>query len=422
MNRFVASFATAFAFFSLMEEGGAASQMGERAQTNPVCKNAYSRLSEPGKKFWDSLVEKEVQSGTQFGYSEIINHLLDDASLVSGEDGFYLFTLIAKSTESDISWQTLQELVVTSRAAVATVRCDYTVEIVRPHPNRPTHQGVEPDRILATYASDGEKRYLKQQVFGKGQVIRESVDAYDGEVLRTLMAYPDREVVNSSVARSSSRVRFFPREHPIRRAMLLDSQNDLSSSQRQPEDVAAFIQAGIVFPGSVQINGIRCVAVSDLTDTVYCAPELGYAVIESRLGEFHFDNSKGGFVRDRSVSVCKNSDFQQLASGVWLPKRSEYRSHLADGNIGGHVVTTVGEFGIESPADLFTKVIPDGAVVSDAIQDAVYVAGADESLQSRLSSATPRAASPSRYTLLVTLNVLALCCLIGFALLRRRAR
>ena len=379
----------------------------------------FSKLSPAGKTLWKQILDAEDMASQPLGFDEITARMVGFQEQLSKDDFTNICGMISLAIDPEITRNDLKDVIQATRRALDTIQFEYVADTLSFDPAEfDLRTGQRPTQVVASFASHGAKIYLRETRRLNGSVLLEQANAFDGEVLRESVKYPSHTVTNSGISRLSSRIVFFPDAHPLRRTMLVDARRDLSLSDYNLDDLVEVVKSWIIFPGFSVVDGQRCVVVSNFSNTVYCASDMGYALVQSNLGGMRFDSSTGRYGRSGAYLLKKNSDFQQLASGVWLPRRLEYQRFFADGMPGEHTITTVGNYStVAPPDDLFVKVIPDGAVVSDSVQKAVYTAGEDQSLPSKLSQASPQRSSANRYRLLLAINVLALVILLGLGLL-----
>jgi hypothetical protein len=387
-----------------------------RVRAHPSCQPYLERLSPEGRRVWQALSEEADRLGRMPSLSEYTELLVSSEGPFTTDDRVSLYFCFGEIQEPRISKGGLYDLLRAQRVSIASLRARYSTDY-RVRDNFP-----EPERgsrvFECEFAFDGQKAFFEKSVLRDDAWLKKETEAYDGEVLRTLLEEPD-ENPYGTIGPLDARGRSFVPENPMWCAGLVNSVVVTKGEGSENCDLGLAVNQNFVYEIPATIRGIECLPVGQVGSVWYCSLGHQYALVEKRIGDVHFDEGTQRYVRRDSSVVHKNSEFAPVSDQVLMPKRSEY-TLTREGQIVQHFVTTVSSYELNEDVspDLFSEIIPQGAYLVDALQDAVYVLG--EKTETKLNMETEGIKPRRSRIALILLNVLAVFVLAALLVFRRR--
>lgn len=295
----------------------------ERIQSSPQCKAAYDELSTEGVRVLQDASRLGSELGRMPSYPEYLAVLSQTGRTLSATDRLNLFAIFGNIQRPSISAIELHDLIRAQRNSMAAFRTRYRVEhLVEAAPGDGT---VLTDGALSrecVFALSGAKLRFERRDFRSGVLQEAVIEAYDGRAVRGGREMPG--AMNSAwIAALDRRKRFFADGNPLLCAKLLDHDADLQTRENW-DDLASLAKATFVYESPFDVGQRKCVVVGNEMSQEFCALDIGYALVEQRIGGLGIDPRTGGYVTSGSSWILKNSDFVSVGGKLWLPRRSEF--------------------------------------------------------------------------------------------------
>jgi|GEM_PF-5827381 len=351
--------------------GRAESIVDERVRADPACMLNVERLSAAGKELWRSVSDESARLQRMPTLPEFEKLLEANKMRLGDRDDLYLFGLFGRIQQPPVTRDQLSVLLRAQRSSISSLSTKYVVHFAEGTGGRAAVMKTTPTHEECFFALDGPKVIFRRAQFGcqPGGEIRNILTktlAYDGHVLRRQTERPGA-IPNAFIQTLSHRRLFYADGNPLCSAKLLHSEVDYGYVFKAV-DLAAAIDGLFVYESPVEVNGVRCIAVGDVSRQYYCAPEWSYALVQQREGALVYDRRQQKYVRRDTWLEVSNSDFENVAGDVWLPRRSE-RKHYRDGKLADQFKMTVQAYAVNQPIEpsVFSNIITDGSVVLDAV-------------------------------------------------------
>ena len=160
-----------------------------RVRAHLSCQPHLEKLSPRGRQVWQTLSGEADRLGRMPSLSEYTELLVNSEGPFTTADRLALYFCFGEIQEPRISKGGLYDLFRAQRASIASLRSRYSTDF-RVRDNFP-----EPERgsrvFECEFAFDGQKVLFEKSVLRDGAWLTKRTEAFDGEVLRTLLEEPD---------------------------------------------------------------------------------------------------------------------------------------------------------------------------------------------------------------------------------------
>ncbi len=345
----------------------------ERTASHPTWAFVASQLSPSGMEFLDHILQVADESGRMPTLHEFSAMLLQTEHRLTRDDDTNLHFLFGGLQKGQITSNELLELRRAQRSLISTIRINYTVRYRKEI--RAAGQSPGPPRTLkCEFDLDGHRFRFRNEAVVEGRSIQTETVGFDGKVVRRLLEQPNKP--DYGTIESFQHNRDFIREgNPLLASRLLDYQSDLDE-ETASDDLKSLIGGTNVFDGTYDRHGLTCILVGNSYGYAYLSIKHSYALVEYTAGDFTFDVKQGKYLKSETHERLTNSDFQEVAPNLWLPKHSDFVM-VADGVPYHEYSVDVSSYVLNDKiaASVFDAVIPNHTFVADGVQKTTYWLG-----------------------------------------------
>jgi hypothetical protein len=323
-----------------------------------------NELSPAGRGTFDALCEESQRLGRLPSLTEFTAVVEWSAAPLESDGGrddyqnLWMLFVCAQETGA-IKAKILADLR-QMREAIRSLRVRYNVEETR---------GGKAERVLHTgdFAWQGNEFFFECSP-GRAEGIDREIEAFDGEVVRSLRA--DSDSTTGSIQKLDYPGRFFDRSrNPLILAGLADNKK---FEVGEPFDFVKQIESLVVYETHETIEGMECVVLGLGNDRYYLCPAFGHALVGYDSGPT-FDKEAGRLIAGPNQGKRRNTGLTNYGEGIWLPDRLEETHHKA-GELKLRRVVEITRWQVNEKQDheLFRDVIPVGTEVADGIRGEAY--------------------------------------------------
>jgi hypothetical protein len=340
---------------------------------------------------------------------------------LNGTEMLLAWDELGRLQNPEITTRDLVELIKSKRASLQDMQQNYSVRREEFDGNGQVNMTL---KRQYTFKFSGSKVLLEQHGATTGEEQNESdsfIKTYDGQLVR-LVHDPKGKMPHASITQLESRNDFYRLSNVLVSSMLINSISDLGLPYGY-YDLVHLIdkERSIVIEKTEKVDDVECVVVGGLACRVFLDPAHDYSVI--RVEEYGVSNDKNdGFLGRFQTGLRELKRLKDYGNGVWLPSEV-VQTVFSNGKPISRETTLLENAEINQGIsdDVFSAIIPDGAMLADGIRGIVYRHGRSPSIEGTLWDAVSGEANPNR-TILLLLNLVAIVVLLGFIWMRWRRK
>ena len=398
--------------FLLVQASGSCTSGGElfdaRLAERPHCKTFLEMLTPAGRKVWDSassLADDLGRMPTLDEYAQLHLNPPDPLAVQDTLSLFYCFGTIQKASLSNAQLATLFEA---RRDNISAIRATWTT----------SKQGAPAS------SPDNDVKDCATVISTNGLLLRVEMPTRAESHTRTYTDGVYRDYFTTAkgsrygtVENKGSIEKIYPLDSPLVVMGVVSWQKEVGSTLREPLDVRTAIMDGFTYESPVEFDGLKCLAGGSIENRYYFSLEHDYALKGAQLSRLTFDATRGAYRESDEIVTLTFRDFHNVSPNIYVPFSQVREFRNEEGK--QQIITQVSECTVNDAVEksTFTDIFPDGAVVSDSLQNATYVVGQDAAQSSDLP-VKPRGVSRN---LLLTVNGVFAVLALMLWLKRRRS-
>lgn len=208
-----------------------------------------------------------------------------------------------------------------------------------------------------------------------------AVRSFDGDLFRSMDLFSDQQCSGWIAKKYDSETVFFPTGSPIRNAKLIPANPEVDGFGDARDSLASIARNSAVYEAEVVIDGEPCLVLGSSLWQLYLSRNHGYAVKRAVMDRYRLNRDDQGRSLDLSSEYSRldNSNFKEVAPGIWLPEKSSYRQ-FSQGEVVGRYDTSMTVFDTAARIEdvYFEDIFQAGCVVSNMEEERTFRAASPD--------------------------------------------
>ncbi|MGL6195148.1 MAG: hypothetical protein ACRC2T_10050 [Thermoguttaceae bacterium] len=238
------------------------------------------------------------------------------------------------------------------------------------------------DKQNVSFIMDNNRLYSEKTYFSSDSTANKTglsheILAYNGKNLSIARFFFDKKRATEGVIENRNNLdELFPFEHPLYYSFLLNPDIQKLTGKKPVFFLPSLLQdktrLSIIEENTVLVDGIECIQISN-GNSIYIDPSKDFSIVKVEQFQTVRD-SNGGEDKIKPTKIVTLTKLSDYGNGIWIPQNINIIYSFGDES-DRTVTMTVMNVEVNKKIDekTFTDIFPDDAVISDSVQNLVYI-------------------------------------------------